>query len=83
MTLSLHSLLPFLRNRSWTHYVAGVGIRSREDAIESMFKTYDQHHGRRRTSSREAFEVYRAKEDFMGGWVLYVREKRKTTEEGQ
>lgn len=68
--------------RYWTHtpFRGKPGGMTRDEAIEAMHDYYDRKRGRRRTPSREAFEVYRAAKDRIGGWVLYVRRIREKGE---
>ncbi len=66
---------------TWTHN-AGSGFpateKGRRAAIEALYDEYDAKPGRRRTSARDAFDVYQSRYDEnRGGWVLYVRRRRR------
>ncbi len=48
--------------------------RTRLDAINEMYDSYDRYPGRRRRPAREAFEVLQAVNEAEGGvWILTVR----------
>lgn len=61
--------------RKWTHVESGGGTR--DEAIARTYDYYDAKHGKRRVPARAAFEVYRAKQDSVGNWVLWVRVRRR------
>lgn len=57
--------------------------KTREEAIERMYASYDKYPGRRRLPARESFEVVQVrhawplgKDDTPSLWMVYVRKRR-------
>lgn len=69
-----------LYHHTFQSYQAG---KTKEEAIERMYASYDKYPGRRRLAAREAFEVVQVrhawplgKDDTPSLWMVYVRKRR-------